>query len=455
MDSPAEQRIRLHVFKHVVGPTHIPLEVEAQAAVVDGLGDHRPSGGLLRHHQNIGKLTENGTVQLTEERNGFLVVIAAVFVGDPLAGRPVVIQIQHRCHRIHTKTVRMIFSEPEQSVGDEEGLHLGTAHVKAAGTPSFMLHTVPSLVFVQGTTVKLVQAVTVLREMGRHPVQNDAYAGAMHGINEILKILRSTETAGGRIVSRYLVSPGAVEGMLHHGHQFHVGIAHLRQIGSQHIRDIAVVHIVFTILHGGIVLRMPGAQMHLVDIHRERIEMALLFPTADLGVFLSLSHPFPVLPVVGDIRADYRGTVRKRLVLPGIGIGFHKRAPSPADRIFIIGSFQRGTTDDGGFPHAGIRQASHRPAVGPRAEITDHTDLVRIRCPHTECILIRCIAFCGVHAQKFIRCIIGSLMEQIQRQRAFSFFDHFLLLIFPKSIRSRPHTGNGQEFPTSFIIALG
>ena len=438
MDSPTEQRIRLHVFKQVVGPTHIPLEVEAQTAIVNGFGDHRPGGRLLRHHQNIGELTENGTVQLTEERNGFLIMIAAVLIGDPLAGSPVVIQIQHRCHRIHPETVCVVLSQPEQSVGNQEGLHLGTAHVKAAGTPSLMLHTVPSLVFVQGTAVELIQAVTVLREMGGHPVQNHADAGAVHSINEILEILRSAETAGGRIVSRHLVSPGAVKGMLHHRHQLHVGIPHLRQVRSQHIRDVAVVHIVLSILHGGIVFRMPGAQMHLIDVHRKRIEMALLFPAANLRVFLSLRHPFPVLPIVGDVRADHGGTVREGLVLPGIRIGLHKGTPSTADRILIIGSLQRGITDDGGLPHAGIRQTGHGPAVRPCTEITDHTDLIRVGCPHTECILIRCIAFCGVHTQKFIGCVIGSLMEQIQRQRAFSFFDHFsLLMLFQTSLHDR------------------
>ena len=148
MDTASEKGIRLHVFEQVVGPAHIPLEIESQAAIVDGFGNHRPGSRLLCHHQNIGELTEHGAVQLAEKGDGLIIVIAAVLVGNPLTGSTVIIQVQHRCHRIYAQTVRVVFSEPEQSVGDQKRLHLGTTHVEAAGTPSFMLHTIPALVLV-------------------------------------------------------------------------------------------------------------------------------------------------------------------------------------------------------------------------------------------------------------------------------------------------------------------
>jgi hypothetical protein len=43
----AEPRIQLEVIEHVVHPTHVPFEVETQAAHVGGLGHHRPGGGFL------------------------------------------------------------------------------------------------------------------------------------------------------------------------------------------------------------------------------------------------------------------------------------------------------------------------------------------------------------------------------------------------------------------------
>ena len=54
----AEERIGLHVAEHVVHPAHVPLEVEAQAAVRSGLCDHRPCGGLLRDHVLVDELPQ-------------------------------------------------------------------------------------------------------------------------------------------------------------------------------------------------------------------------------------------------------------------------------------------------------------------------------------------------------------------------------------------------------------
>ena len=49
----AEERVRRAVAQHVVHPAHVPLEVEAQTAVVTRLGHHRPCGGLLGDHHNV------------------------------------------------------------------------------------------------------------------------------------------------------------------------------------------------------------------------------------------------------------------------------------------------------------------------------------------------------------------------------------------------------------------
>ena len=40
----AEPRVQLEVIEHVVHPTHVPFEVESEAAAVRGLRHHRPGG---------------------------------------------------------------------------------------------------------------------------------------------------------------------------------------------------------------------------------------------------------------------------------------------------------------------------------------------------------------------------------------------------------------------------
>ena len=63
----AEERVGLHVAEHVVHPAHVPLEVEAQAAVAGRFGDHGPCGGLLRDHALVGVAAQNRIVQLAQE----------------------------------------------------------------------------------------------------------------------------------------------------------------------------------------------------------------------------------------------------------------------------------------------------------------------------------------------------------------------------------------------------
>ena len=48
------ERIELHVAQGVVHPTHVPLEPESQAAVIDRLGDAGEAGRLLGNHEDAG-----------------------------------------------------------------------------------------------------------------------------------------------------------------------------------------------------------------------------------------------------------------------------------------------------------------------------------------------------------------------------------------------------------------
>ena len=66
--------------------------------------------------------------------------------------------------------------------------------------------------------VKFIQPVLVLREVGRHPVKNDADAAGMQLVHKIHKILRLAEARGGRIIAADLISPRPVERMLGHRH---------------------------------------------------------------------------------------------------------------------------------------------------------------------------------------------------------------------------------------------
>ena len=56
--------------------------------------------------------------ELFEKSDGLKVVVSAVYVGRPFPLSSVIIEIQHRCDSIYTKTVYMEFFNPEHGIRD-------------------------------------------------------------------------------------------------------------------------------------------------------------------------------------------------------------------------------------------------------------------------------------------------------------------------------------------------
>ncbi len=106
----AVHRLFLHVEQHVVHPAHVPLEAEPQPAHVGRPRHVRPGGGFLGDHHHAGMLGVDHRVGVLDELDGFQILVAAVFVGNPvLLG---IIQVQHRGHRVHPQPVEVKFLQP-------------------------------------------------------------------------------------------------------------------------------------------------------------------------------------------------------------------------------------------------------------------------------------------------------------------------------------------------------
>ena len=67
---------------------------------------------------------------MLEEFHSIQVLIAAVQIGDPFSRLLPIVKIEHPGKVIHTDTVHMIHLRPEQSVGDQIVLHLGTGVIE-------------------------------------------------------------------------------------------------------------------------------------------------------------------------------------------------------------------------------------------------------------------------------------------------------------------------------------
>src|SRR6267154_2837649 len=90
------------------------------------------------------------------------------------------------------------------------------------------------------SSVEIREAVSVGREVRRHPVEDHCYAPLMQVVNQIHEILRSSVARCGREIPSGLISPGPVERMFHHRQEFDVSEAHARNVLSKTRRGFAI-----------------------------------------------------------------------------------------------------------------------------------------------------------------------------------------------------------------------
>src|SRR5439155_13341270 len=109
-----------------------------------------------------------------------------------------------------------------ERVRQQEISHLVAAVVENQRAPVLMLALTRVGVLVERRTIEPCQAVLVLREVTRYPVQNHAQARLMTRVDEQLEILGGTEPAGRCEKPEHLVSPRPGEGMFHHRQQLDV-----------------------------------------------------------------------------------------------------------------------------------------------------------------------------------------------------------------------------------------
>ena len=335
----APRKIGLHVVQGVVHPAHVPLVVEAQAAVLRRIGHKRPRGGLLGHHHHVGVVRLYSAVDLTDKRAGVQVLLGTVLVELLLAGIVnAKVEVQHTGHAVHANAVHVEVLEPVQHVGDQEGADLAAGEVKLVRAPVGV-----NLVLKQHVAVKGGKAVGVGAKTAGNPVHDHADARLVARIDKVHELLGVAVARRGGVVAGRLVAPGAIEGMLHKRHDLDMRVAHVVHVVHELHRQV-VVGVELAALRGegvhgsgviavlvGLALRrvavaLPRANMHLVDVERLRhVVMA--------GAALEPSGVIPLVAIEGPQHA--RGT-RRALGLKGIRIGLVKLlALVGLDEIFI------------------------------------------------------------------------------------------------------------------------
>ena len=236
----AEIGIHLQVVAQIVHPAHVPLQVEAQSPLLRRIRHQWPRRGLLRHHQGGAVDGEGHPVQRPQKLDGLQILPAAVPVGTPRAALPVVVQIQHGRHRVHPQAVDVVLPQPVGRRGQQEAAHLRLTEVEHPRTPTGVLPLQRVAVLVQAGAVKLDEAVAVLAEVGRHPVQNHADPRLMQGIHQRHEIVGRAVAAGGGEVAGTLIAPAVVQRVLRHRQQLHEVVAHALDIGGQLLGQLPI-----------------------------------------------------------------------------------------------------------------------------------------------------------------------------------------------------------------------
>jgi len=175
---------------------------------------------------------------------------------------------------------------------------------------------------------------------------------------------------GGGKVGEGLVAPGAVEGVLHHGQQLHVGEAQGVQVGDEPLRHLPVGQGAVPLLGHP----LPGAQVDLVD----RDGRGQAVPGRPVP------HPVLVGPVeVGG--PDDGGALGGTLAEEGEGVRLEEvPAVGGPDRVLVVGPDPRpgdkALPDARALPAGGQRMGPVVPAV----EIRHHRDRRRVGGPDGE-----------------------------------------------------------------------
>ena len=179
-------------------------------------------------------------IEPAQEVDGLEILASAKLVGNPFSLLARVIEIQHRSHGIHAQSIDMIFVEPEHGARHQKTAHLAAPVVEDESFPIGMKALPRVGMFEQMRPVEEGQSVAVGREVRRHPVENHRNPVLVQVVDQIHEILRRAVARRGREIPCRLISPGAVERMLHDGEQFDVRESQLVYVVRQPRSDLAI-----------------------------------------------------------------------------------------------------------------------------------------------------------------------------------------------------------------------
>ena len=136
---------------------------------------------------------KHGLIEQPQECDRFQIFSAAVGIRSPFTVAAVIIEIEHRGDCIHAQAVDMVFIEPVAGRGDQERHDLRSAVIKDSCTPALVFPLERIGIFIKTSAVEFIESLLILREMRRHPVEDDADARLVEQVDHLPEIIRRTE----------------------------------------------------------------------------------------------------------------------------------------------------------------------------------------------------------------------------------------------------------------------
>ena len=285
---------------------------------------------------------------------------------------------------------------PKQEVAD-----LGPAVVEDLRAPVAVLAQPGVGMLVEVRPVEVAQAVGIVGEVGRHPVEDHAVAVPVQVVDEVDEVVRRAVPRGRREVADRLISPAPVERMLGDRQELDVGEMGMVEMGDQLLGQLAIVEEPVALLS----LPLPGPEMDLVDRHR----LVECLPNA------AMRDPILVTPgEVGDVPDD-RGRLGANLRRESVGVGL-------LDQVAVVPALDLELVDlavaevrDEDLPDAGRAPVAHRVASAvPVIEVPDHAHPLGVGRPDREMDAAEALVHPEVSAEPLVVPIVGSLAEQVQ-----------------------------------------
>ena len=423
-------RVKSHIFEHIVHPAHVPLKAEPQSPQIGGGRHHGEGGAFLRDHHNAAEVMIDSLVQAAEEVDAVQILPPAVAVGQVLSRFLAEVIVDDAADRVHPQAVGVIPVHPETGVGEQKAAHLAPGKVEQLGAPLGDLAPAAVGMIVETGAVKAVQADLILGKVAGHPVQDHADARLMAAVDEIHELLGRSIPGGGGVVTRHLISPTHVQRVLHHWKQLDMGVAHVQHVGDQFVRQLCIG------IEASVRVPAPGTHVHFVNVYRALIGIEIV-----AGL-----EPLRVAPFVAFQIVQTAGVAGPQLAVEGVRVGFH--APDivrPPHGVFVGGvAVLRCVVPEGlliqpKLPGAVVLLFHGVGAAVVMVKGTDQRHVFRVGSPNAEMPLTPASLLTGMRAKHFIGAAAEPLMKCISDSTRWSVIPHRSVLLYGliKGMRKR------------------